>query len=99
MENKQTIEDLIKEFEKKSKNATSKYKNMWENTEGDSIYEVDIHVWRKKGMGNSLQTITGNKISIMTATTSYLNTLLLKGVITPEELDLMVSYAKGELNE
>lgn len=29
----------------------------------EEIYNVDIHIWRKPGMGNSLQTIVGNKIS------------------------------------
>ena len=97
MKKKQTIDDLIKEFEEKAKNASSKYKKLWQNKESDSIYEVDIHIWRKKGMGNSLQTIAGNKVSIMTATTSYLHTLLSKGIITGKELDSMVSLAKEEL--
>ena len=85
------IDDLIKEFEEKSKKAQSKYKF---DKDKDEIYDVDIHIWRHKGMGNSLQTISGNKVSIMTATASYLNTLLLKKVITTEELDDMVKMVK-----
>ena len=85
------IDDLIKEFEEKSKKAQSKYKF---DKDKDEIYDVDIHIWRHKGMGNSLQTISGNKISIMTATASYLNTLLLKKVITTKELDDMTKMVK-----
>ena len=85
------IDDLIKEFEEKSKKAQSKYKFFKDK---DEIYDVDIHIWRKPGMGNSLQTIAGNKISIMTATASYLNTLLLKKVITTKELDDMLKMVK-----
>ena len=85
------LDDLIKEFEEKAKNAQSKYKFPKDK---DKIYDVDIHIWRKPGMGNSLQTIAGNKISIMTATASYLNTLLLKKVITTKELDDMLKMVK-----
>jgi hypothetical protein len=84
------INDLIKEFEEKSKNAESEYEGLWNGTSHDEIYNVDIHIWRKPGMGNSLQTIVGNKISIMTATSSYLNTLLLKGVLSVDELKSMI---------
>ena len=45
-------------------------------------------------MGNSLQTIAGNKISIMTATSSYLQTLITKGIISKQELDYMVKLVK-----
>jgi hypothetical protein len=84
------INDLIKEFEEKAKNAESEYEDLWDGTSHDEIYNVDIHIWRKPGMGNSLQTIVGNKISIMTATSSYLNTLLLKGVLSVDELKSMI---------
>ena len=90
LSDKGTLTRWIKEFEEKSKNAKSEYENLWNGTSHDEIYNVDIHIWRKPGMGNSLQTIVGNKISIMTATSSYLNTLLLKGVITTEELKDMI---------
>lgn len=85
------LDDLIKEFEEKAKTAKSKYKFPKDK---DEIYDVDIHIWRHPGMGNSLQTISGNKVSIMTATASYLNTLLLKKVITTKELDDLVKIVK-----
>ena len=92
---KTNIDDLIKEFEEKSKNAQSSYRDLYANDKDiDEVYNVDIHIWRKTGMGNSLQTIAGNKVSIMTATASYLNTLLLKKVITTKELDDMVKMVK-----
>ena len=68
---KQNLDDVLKEFEEKANNAQSKFRNLWKDTEADELYEVDIHIWRKPGMGNSIQTISGNKISIMTATSSY----------------------------
>ena len=89
---KTNIDDLIKEFEEKAKNAQSKYKY---NKNEDKIYDVDIHIWRKPGMGNSLQTISGNKISIMTATCSFLTTLCIKNVITLDELKEMIELVEG----
>ena len=88
---KQNLDDLLKEFEEKAKNAKSKYKY---NKDEDELYDVDIHIWRKPGMGNSLQTIVGNKISIMIATSSYLQTLIAKNIITEEELDYMIDLIK-----
>lgn len=89
---KTNIDDLIKEFEEKAKNAQSKYKY---NKNEDKIYDVDIHIWRHKGMGNSLQTISGNKISIMTATCGFLTTLCIKNVITLDELKEMIELVEG----
>ena len=88
---KQNLDDLLKEFEEKAKNAKSKYKY---NKDEDKLYDVDIHIWRKPGMGNSLQTIVGNKISIMIATSSYLQTLIAKNIITEKELDYMIELIK-----
>ena len=85
------LDDLIKEFEEKAKTAKSKYEFPKDK---DDLYDVDIHIWRHPGMGNSLQTISGNKVSIMTATASYLNTLLSKKVITTKELDDLVKIVK-----
>lgn len=93
---KTSIDDLIKEFEEKAKNAQSKYKYAKDK---DEIYDVDIHIWRHKGMGNSLQTIVGNKISIMTATASYLTTLLHKNVMSEQELDDMIDMIKSTYGE
>ena len=88
------LDDVLKEFEEKANNAVSSNKKLWKDTEVDNAYNVDIHIWRKTGMGNSLQTIAGNKISIMTATASYLNTLLLKEVCTEKELDELIKMVK-----
>ncbi len=88
------LDDVIKEFEEKAKNAVSSTRNDWEGSDLDNDYSVDIHVWRKPGMGNSLQTIIGNKISIMTAVTSLLTSLLSNKVFNEEELDSMVKYAQ-----
>ena len=91
---KQKLDDVLKEFEEKANNAVSSNKKLWTNTEADDVYSVDIHIWRKPGMGNSIQTIAGNKISIMTATTSYLDTLMSKKVLTFDELDYMIELLK-----
>ncbi len=91
---KQNLDDVLKEFEEKANNAQSKFRDLWKNKEFDDMYNVDIHIWRKTGMGNSIQTIAGNKISIMTATASYLNTLLLKKVCTEKELDELINMVK-----
>ena len=91
---KQKLDDVLKEFEEKANNAVSSNRKLWNDTKVDNAYNVDIHIWRKTGMGNSLQTIAGNKVSIMTATASYLNTLLLKKVITTKELDDMIKMVK-----
>ena len=88
------LDDVLKEFEEKANNAVSSNRKLWTDTEADDLYNVDIHIWRKPGMGNSIQTIAGNKISIMTATTSYLDTLISKKVLTFEELDYMIELLK-----
>ena len=88
------LDDLLKDFEKEAEQAVSSNRPLWEGSEADEIFNVDIHVWRKPGMGNTLQTIAGNKISIMTATASYLETLIRKGIISKQELDYMVKLVK-----
>ena len=93
------LDDVLKEFEEKANNAQSKFRKFWKDTKADDIYNVDIHIWRKPGMGNSLQTIVGNKISIMTATTSYLDTLISKKVLTFDELDEMVKLVKQTIRK
>jgi len=84
------LDDVIKEFEKEAKKAFSSKRSLYEGTELDELYKVDIHIWRKPGMGNSLQTIMGNKVSILTATASYLETLIRKDVMTIDELKNMI---------
>ena len=88
------LDDVLKEFEEKANNAQSKFRKLWKDTDADNIYNVDIHIWRKPGMGNSLQTIVGNKISIMTATISYLDTLIRQEVLTEKEFDEMIKLVK-----
>ena len=96
---KQNLDDVLKEFEEKANNAVSSNKKLWKDTAADSAYNVDIHIWRKSGMGNSIQTIVGNKISIMTATASYLNTLISKKVLTFDELDEMIKFVKRNIKK
>ena len=96
---KQNLDDVLKEFEEKANNAVSSNKKLWTDTAADNAYNVDIHIWRKTGMGNSIQTIVGNKLSIMTATTSYLNTLISKKVLTFDELDEMIKLVKQTIKK
>lgn len=91
---KQNLDDVLKEFEEKANNAQSKFRKLWKDTEADNMYNVDIHIWRHPGMGNSVQTISGNKISIMTATSSYLDTLIRQKVLTEKEFDEMIKLVK-----
>ena len=91
---KQNLDDVLKEFEEKANNAVSSNRKLWTDTAVDNAYNVDIHIWRKSGMGNSIQTIVGNKISIMTATASYLDTLIRQKVLTEKELDEMIKLVK-----
>ena len=96
---KKNLDDVLKEFEKKSKKAVSSNRSLWDGTKEDNIYSVDIHIWRKPGMGNSLQTIAGNKVSILAATASYLETLIYKDVMSVEELDYMIKLVKENTME
>lgn len=92
---KQNLDDVLKEFEEKATDAVSSSRKLWEeDNEYDEMYNVDIHIWRKPGMGNSIQAISGNKISIMTATSSYLETLIREEVLTFDELDEMIKLVK-----
>lgn len=95
--NQKNLDDIIKKFEEESKDAISSNRHLWENDkEKDDLYNVDIHIWRKSGMGNSLQTIAGNKLSIMVATSSFLQTLIEKDVISKDELDQMINMVKEQ---
>ena len=65
----------------------------------DENYQVDIHIWRTKGMPNSKIIIQGsNNLSIITATTSYIENLLRLGIINEEILQDMISLAKKSIN-
>jgi len=87
------LDDIISRFEKEVEGAKSSNRQYWEDTPEDEIYNVDIHVWRKTGMGNSLQTIQGNKVSIATALTSLFRTFIDKGIFTKKELAEMVEIS------
>ena len=65
----------------------------------DGVYDCDIYIFRHPGMGNSKQIISGNKISIMTATSSYLETLVRQQIITVEELEDMFSLILKQCKE
>ena len=93
------LDDLLKDFEKEAEQAVSSNRPLWEGSEADEIFNVDIHIWRKPGMGNSIQTISGNKISIMTATSSYLETLIREEVLTFDELDEMIKLVKQTIRK
>ena len=67
----------------------------------DEVYDCDIYIYRHPGMGCSKQIISGNKISILTATASYLESLLKQGILSEKEIKEMVKMSinasKGKL--
>lgn len=69
--------------------------------EMNEVYNCDIYIFRHPGMGNSKQIITGNPVSIYTATASYLETLLRQGMLNEEMLrdmvEMSIKASKGEL--
>lgn len=71
--------------------------------EMDQMYDCDIYIFRHPGMGNSKQIITGNPVSIYTATASYLETLMIQGFLDEnmlrELVELSIKGAKGEFED
>ena len=66
----------------------------------DKDYEVDIHIWRTKRMPNSKAIIkTKNTLSVITATTSYIENLLRLGIVNEDILQNMISLAKKSISE
>lgn len=67
----------------------------------DEEYNCDIYIYRHPGMGNSKQIITGNPVSIFTATASYMETLLRQGIMEENQLrdlvEMAIKASKGEL--
>lgn len=67
----------------------------------DEEYDCDIYIYRHPGMGNSKQIITGNPVSIFTATASYMETLLRQGIMEENQLrdlvEMAIKASKGEL--
>ena len=68
----------------------------------DDEYDCDIYIFRHPGMGNSKQIISGNSVSIYTATASYLETLLRQGIfeeaMVRDMVEMAIKASKGELN-
>ena len=65
----------------------------------DEDYEVDIHIWRTKGMPNSKAIIqASNAVSVITATTSYIENLLRHGIVNEDILQDMISLAKKSIS-
>ena len=65
----------------------------------DEDYEVDIHIWRTKGMPNSKAIIqTNNTVSVITATTSYIQNLLRLAIVNEDILQDMISLAKKNIS-
>lgn len=94
----ENLDDILQEFEDRIKNAKSKFRDQWEkDPEKDDLYDVDIHIWRKPGMGNSIQSIVGNTPSIFAATGAYLETLVRKEVLTFSQLEGMLEMVKDAL--
>ena len=94
----ENLDDILQEFEDRIKNAKSKFRGQWEkDPEKDDLYDVDIHIWRKPGMGNSIQSIVGNTSSIFAATGAYLETLVRKEVLTFSQLEEMLEMIKDAL--
>lgn len=97
---KKDIEKALNDFRKKIDKI---YPGVTPKITGemDEVYDCDIYIFRHPGMGNSKQIITGNPVSIYTATASYLETLMRQGILNEKQLkDLVkmsIAAAKGEL--
>lgn len=80
-------------------NYKSKHRKFYENhPDFDNMYVVDIHVWRQPGMGNSMQTITGSNVSILTAVASLMETLMRETDITKEHLQDALDMASANVS-
>lgn len=69
--------------------------------EMNDVYNCDIYIFRHPGMGNSKQIITGNAVSIYTATASYIETLLRQGIFEEamirDMVEMAIKASKGEI--
>ena len=82
-------EDAEKVFEENKhlfKKAETDAKEFWKKSGKDEMYDLNIHIWRKPGMGNCVQMINGNNISILTGTMSLLQTIITNNIISKETL-------------
>lgn len=86
---------IVKELNKFREKVDKLFPGETPKIEGpmNAMYDCDIYIWRHPGMGNSKQIITGNKISIATATASYLEQLMRQGLFTEKELKEMLKMA------
>lgn len=89
------LDKFRKEIDKELKGETPKL------TGGmDTAYDCDIYIYRHPGMGNSKQFISGNTVSIYTATASYLETLIKNKIIGEDQLrdlvEMSISAANGK---
>lgn len=81
------IEELIKDFEEAvTKEITLETTDYSKDKVFNSLYDVSIHIWRKPGMGNSVQIMTGNKLSVMTAIASMLEQAIAQNIMDEREL-------------
>lgn len=98
MVDREKLMEIMEEFTNKIDEA---FIGQTPKIEGDmnEVYDCGIYIFRRPGMGNSKQIITGNKISIMTATSSYLETLVKQQIITVEELEYMFSLILKQCKE
>ena len=93
------IDEVIENFKNEASKATSKHRQYWSNNKDlDDLYNVDIHIFRRTGMGNSIHTIIGNKISILTATCSFLTSLINENVATIDDITDMIKLIERSVN-
>lgn len=101
--NKEKEEKIVKAMEKFTKEVDKVFVGETPKIKGlmNDVYDCDIYIFRHPGMGNSKQIIMGNEISIMTATASYLETLLRQGICTEKQLKetikMSIKAANGKL--
>ena len=86
---------IMKEIETFRKKIDKLFPGKTPVMEGEinEMYDCDIYIWRHPGMGCSKHIISGNKISVATATASYLEQLMRQGVFTDKELKEILSMA------
>ena len=88
------IEKLINKFQDKVEKIYEPKTTKDEFGELDDIYDAALFMWRRPGMGNSIQIICGDKVSILTLTAGYLTTLINKGIVDIDELEHLIGLVK-----
>ena len=97
---KEEIEDKMKELRKialKNRPKTFDGYDLSKDKTIDSMYDAEIYLCREPGMRSSIQVITShvdnkdyNMVSVLTLTSSFLETLLHQGIVTPTVLEDLV---------